>query len=71
MSIGRLLTSLPNFLSSESPKGLRRKMLENNGRLGMFVSYFDIQFVDGLWYAWYYFDAIDDEQIKSRTPIKV
>ena len=39
-------------------------MLKNNARLYATVQYFDIQFVSGKWYAWYYepitMEAVDD-----------
>lgn len=54
--------TVPDFLSSQTARGLRRKMLRNNIRHKGFVVYQDIQFVDGLWYAWYYvkIDSLND-----------
>jgi hypothetical protein len=34
--------AIPNFLTAESPQGLRRAMLRNNARLGGFVNYFGL-----------------------------
>lgn len=31
-------------------------MFKTNMRLGYFIQYFDIQFVNGKWYAWFYID---------------
>jgi hypothetical protein len=45
---------LPFFIRSRSPNGLRRSMLQNNAKYGMTFQYFDIQFAQGSWYAWYY-----------------
>ena len=45
--------SIPSFLTARSPEGLRRLMLRNNAKHAMFFKYFDIQFVNGRWYAWY------------------
>lgn len=45
---------LPNFIRSKSPRGLRLLMLKNNIKLSATVRYFDIQFVKGSWYAWYF-----------------
>lgn len=57
-------TVIPNFLSARSPMALRRLMLLNNKRLGQWLKY-DIQFVSGRWYAWYY------EDIASSTANKL
>ena len=45
---------LPNFIKAKSPKRLRFLMLQNNLRLRSTIQYFDIQFVKGEWYAWYF-----------------
>jgi hypothetical protein len=57
------LTSIPNFISAESPQGLRRLMLRTNVRLGTRLVWHSIQFVDGKWFAWFY----EDESLE-RTP---
>lgn len=46
-------TVIPNFLSARSPQALRRLMLLTNKRLGAWHNY-QIQFVEGRWYAWYH-----------------
>lgn len=48
------LNNIPNFIKAAQPQGLRRQMLLTNIRLGQQVKYFDIQFVSGSWFAWYY-----------------
>jgi len=48
------VNELPNCLKSGSVKSLRLKMIKNQIRLAATVRYFDIQFVNGFWYAWYY-----------------
>jgi len=48
------VSSAPNFIKAKSPRGLRLAMLRNNLRLKAFIKYFDIQFVSGNWYAWYF-----------------
>jgi hypothetical protein len=55
---GRLI---PNYVSARSPQGLRRVMLMNNAKSGFFHQYFDIQFVGGRWYAWFYREVGSDD----------
>lgn len=50
----RPLTEVPAFIRSKSPEGLRRKMLQNNAKLRLTNHYFDLQYVNGDWYAWFY-----------------
>lgn len=52
-------TVIPNFIVASSPLGLRRLMLINNGKHGMWFKY-DIHFVNGKWYAWYHADVVSD-----------
>lgn len=52
---------IPNFLTAGSAIGLRRLMLLNNTKKAKQYNYFDIQFVSGKWFAWYY----DDEAIEN------
>jgi hypothetical protein len=54
-------TVIPNFIVASSPLGLRRLMLLNNSKHGMWFKY-DIQFVNGKWYAWYHADVTSDNQ---------
>lgn len=56
------LTDIPNFVSAESPQGLRRAMLQNNLKLRAVATYHSIQFVDGRWYAWFTTDATREGQ---------
>lgn len=59
---------IPNFIRARSPNGLRRAMVRNNARLGMFVKYFDIQFVNGEWFAWFFVEIdANDEMLKVQT----
>lgn len=51
---GADLRSIPNYLTAQTPQGLRRLMLRNNVKHGMRFTYHDIQFVDGVWFAWFY-----------------
>jgi hypothetical protein len=55
-------TLIPNFLTAGSPRALRRLMFLNNKRLSSFLEY-QIQFVNGKWFAWYYEDALKPGQV--------
>jgi len=59
------LTRIPSFISARSPLALRRLMLANNVKLGGEVKYFDIQFVEGKWWAWFYIDIENDKTFYS------
>lgn len=52
----RPTTEVPAFVKSRTPEGLRRKMLQNNAKSRISHHYFDVQYADGSWYAWYYFN---------------
>ena len=45
---------IPNYIAARSQKGLRRLMLLKNTKEGKEYNYFDIQFVNGKWVAWFY-----------------
>jgi hypothetical protein len=42
-------------------------MIENNAKHGLTFKYFDIQYVQGAWYAWYYkkLDTLNKEDIEG------
>jgi len=44
---------IPNFLQAESLKALRLLMLKKNVERKTTFVYFNIQFVEGFWYAFY------------------
>lgn len=54
MAVFANLRRIPNVLSARSPRGLRRLMLNNNVKHGIEFKYFDIQFINGRWFAWFY-----------------
>lgn len=56
--------NIPNYLSAQSPLGLRRLMLLNNIRKGKQFNYFDIQFVKGAWFVWF-FEKEDETKLLS------
>ena len=45
---------IPNYIKAKSEKRLRLLMLASNLKDGITYKYFDIQYVKGSWYAWYY-----------------
>jgi hypothetical protein len=47
------LFSVPNFIKAASPKGLRRFMLQAQIKDKTQYLFFDIQFNNGYWFAWY------------------
>jgi hypothetical protein len=52
------LAVVPNFIKASTPDLLRELMLINNLKMKSEIKYFDIQFVNGTWIAWYY-ESID------------
>lgn len=56
---GGAITNIPHFLKARSPEGLRRSMLKNNIKHGLIFDYYQINHVDGFWYAWFQLDAVD------------
>ena len=59
---------LPNFIKARNPKRLRALMLKNNIRLASTVNYFDIQFINNEWYAWFYERIDNNEAMKEILP---
>lgn len=65
MQVGK--SEVPNFLKSSSATSLRRMMLKECSRFGGSVSFFDIQFAQGFWFAWYYVsysEAMNNEKME-------
>lgn len=54
--LGASLGKVPNFISAQTPQGLRRAMFLNNQKLRCQLVYHNIQFVEDRWYAWFYED---------------
>lgn len=65
MGTGRPDSTIPNYLKARSLVGLRRLMLRNNARHGCYFPYFDIQFVQGYWYA-FFFQSIENALEKGQ-----
>lgn len=49
-------THIPNYIKAKSEQGLRKLMLQTNLKTRMEYRYFDIQFTNGYWFAWFYQD---------------
>ncbi len=63
----RSTKEVPIFVKAASPEGLIRKMKLNNASMGIANHYFDIQFVNGVWYSWFYKDDNTKFNIKENT----
>lgn len=50
------LVDVPHYVRAKTPDALIKAMLLNNTKLKAYVGYFDIQFVNGYWYAWFTID---------------
>lgn len=59
---------IPNYIQAVTPRGLRLAMIENNTRQKLTIQYFDIQYVKGKWFAWFYLPIKhDDEVFNDKT----
>lgn len=59
-------TEIPQYIKAGSPEGLRQLMFRNNAKLGGFVNYFDITFVQEpgkkpYWIAWFFLDVENND----------
>lgn len=63
------MDTIPNFVKSKSPQGLRRLMRRNNFRFRAFIKY-DIHWVDSekTWYAWFYIEA---EKLNEQEKVEL
>ncbi|MBL0233179.1 MAG: hypothetical protein IPQ08_05900 [Chitinophagaceae bacterium] len=54
-------STIPDFITAQSPMGLRRLMFATNARAGAMFQYFDIQQITDngkvKWIAWFYRDV--------------
>jgi hypothetical protein len=61
---------IPNFITAQSPMGLRRMMLLNNAKNNTQFKYFDIAqaTVNGkvVWIAWYYTDKVNVDEMEAE-----
>ena len=61
---------IPFFLKARTPKELRALMIKTNVKNFMTIQYFDIQFAQGSWWAWFYlpFDKYrEDNDVTEST----
>lgn len=61
---------IPNFITAQSPMGLRRLMLSNNVKNGKEYVYFDIQFANGKWFAWYLEVEDENSELVEKPKVK-
>jgi hypothetical protein len=64
---GRSPREIPHFLRSKTPEGLKREMGKLNSLTGYQNKYFDIQFVNGEWFCWYYFEPSTAKEFLKPT----
>jgi hypothetical protein len=57
---------IPFFLEANSPIELVRLMFENNVKRGAYHQYFDIQNVNGKWFAWFNVRIEDIGELNGR-----
>ena len=57
---------IPNYLSAGTAQSLRRLMLMNNLKNGKQYNYFDIQFVNGKWFVWF-FEKEDETKLLTQA----
>lgn len=62
---------IPNFIVARSPLGLRQLMLRTNAKSGAFLKWFDIQFTNGKWIAWYYSEVTAFDPLFKEPDQKV
>jgi len=67
--MGDTADTIPNYLTAATLQELRRLMFLNNIKSGMFYKYFDIQFVKGKWYA-FYFEKLDTSNAVNIMELK-
>lgn len=59
-----VLKKIPQFVRAKTPESLREEMLRTNIQQKGALVFFDIQFVENFWYAW--FTPID--VLNTRLP---
>lgn len=50
------LFAVPNYVKASNPQGLRRLMYQVQLKDRMQYKFFDISFVNGYWFAWYFYE---------------
>jgi hypothetical protein len=49
-----MIINSPTFIKAKTPVSLRESMFELIVTTGLDIKFFDIQFSNGYWFAWYY-----------------
>lgn len=57
---------IPNFVQAKTADKLRESMLALQLKHQKKLRFFDIQYVNGKWIAWYELDFIEAEQVRRR-----
>jgi hypothetical protein len=60
-------TSIPNFVSAETPQGLRLAMYKLNQKYKMMLIFQDIQYAQNKWFAWYY---IEYDRLNTKDQVE-
>lgn len=64
------LLAVPKYIKAGSPEGLRRLMMQVQLKDSMQYKFFDISFVNGNWYAWYFFEPKSDtDKLKAAKEL--
>ena len=56
------ILSIPNYLKASSPTGLRRLMYKLQVNDMHEYRFFDVQFVNGYWFAWYVSNPVSPQK---------
>lgn len=49
-----MIINSPNFIKAKTPASLQGQMLDLIITTGLDIKFFDIQFANGYWFAWFY-----------------
>jgi len=60
------VNEIPLFITAKTKEELVSAMWKNNSNLMHQLQYFDIQFVNNEWVAWYFYDAAKLKQQGKR-----
>ena len=64
-----LSNQIPNYIASGSPLGLRRLMIKTNAKHGLTIRYLDIQFVNNKWFAWYFINLKNTDEVFNEKVV--
>lgn len=64
------ILAVPNYVKASSPLGLRRLMFVVQSKDSMQYNFFNISFVNGFWYAWYFQEPkTHNDKLKAATEL--